>query len=138
MVAGLLASVPAFAQVPTGSGASGVTTVAKQHTDGGDSPDNPRATDAAAAAWHKQHTDGGDSPDNPRATDAAAAAWHKQHTDGGDSPDNPRATDAAAATWHKQHTDGGDSPDNPHPFHRFTAQSAGHSDFQAINVASSV
>lgn len=63
MVAGLLASVPAFAQFPTGSGASGVTTVAKQHTDGGD------------------------------------------------------------------------SPDNPHAFHKSTAQNAGHSDFQAINVA---
>jgi hypothetical protein len=67
IVAGLLASAPAFAQAPTGSGAPGVTTVQKQRTDGGDSPANPKATDATAAAWHKQHTDGGDSPANPRA-----------------------------------------------------------------------
>lgn len=43
IVAGLLASAPAFAQAPTGSGAPGVTTVQKQRTDGGDSPANPRA-----------------------------------------------------------------------------------------------
>jgi hypothetical protein len=41
---------PAFAQ--------STATAQKQHTDGGDSPDNPRATDQAAAAWHKQHIGG--------------------------------------------------------------------------------
>ena len=46
--------VPAFAQATAGSAA----TAQKQHTDGGDSPDNPRATDQAAAAWHKQHIGG--------------------------------------------------------------------------------
>jgi hypothetical protein len=49
IVAGLLASAPAFAQVPTGSGTRGVTTVQKQHTDGGDSPDNPRAFQKSTA-----------------------------------------------------------------------------------------
>jgi hypothetical protein len=84
---GLLMAAPALAQTTP----SGTTTAQKQHTDGGDSPDNPRATDASAAAWHKQHIDGGDAPDNPRATDASAAAWHKQHIDALESPNNPQS-----------------------------------------------
>src|ERR1700733_14468775 len=110
---GMLVCASAFAQTSPTPASPSTGTVMKQPTDGGDSPSNPRATDAAAAAWHKQHIDGGDSPSNPNATDASAAAWHKQHIDGGDSPSNPRATDASAAAWHKQHIDGGDSPSNP-------------------------
>jgi hypothetical protein len=94
VAAGVLMSAPAFAQ---GSMSAGTMTDQKQHTDGGDSPDNPRATDAAAAAWHKQHTDAGESPANPRVTDKMAAAWQRQHTDGGDSPDNPRALQKSEA-----------------------------------------
>jgi hypothetical protein len=96
-VAGLLMSAPAFAQTSSGAMPAGTTMEQKQHTDGGDSPDNPRASDAAAAAWHKQHTDAGESPANPRVTDKMAASWQKQHTDGGDSPDNPRALQKSEA-----------------------------------------
>jgi hypothetical protein len=53
VVVGVLMATPAFAQTTP----SGTTTAQKQHTDGGDSPSNPRATDASSA-WHKQHTDG--------------------------------------------------------------------------------
>ena len=84
VAAGMLMAVPAVAQTTP----SGTATAQRQHIDGGDSPDNPRATDATAAAWRKQHIDGGDSPDNPRATDATAAAWRKQHIDGSGSLDN--------------------------------------------------
>jgi hypothetical protein len=76
--AALLVGPSAFAQPAPVSPPQDHSTQ-KQRIDGGDSPDNPRATDAAAAAWHKQHVDGGDSPDNPRANDASATAWHKVH-----------------------------------------------------------
>jgi hypothetical protein len=79
LIAGLLMAAPAFAQPSPQTKSPSQPTMQKQPTDGGDSPSNPRATDAAAAEWHKQHIDGGDSPANPRATDAAAAQWRKQH-----------------------------------------------------------
>jgi hypothetical protein len=60
MVAGLLLAAPAVAQTTPNS----TPTAQKQRTDGGGMADNPRATDATAAAWRKQHIDGGDSPDN--------------------------------------------------------------------------
>src|ERR1700733_8724579 len=88
---GMLMCASAFAQTSTAPASPSTGTVMKQPTDGGDSPSNPRATDAAAAAWHKQHIDGGDSPSNPRATDASAAAWHKQHIDAYETPNNPQA-----------------------------------------------
>jgi hypothetical protein len=77
LMAGLLIAAPAFAQTTPQTPSQ--QTIQKQPTDGGDSPSNPRATDAAAAEWHKQHIDGGDSPANPRATDASAAEWRRQH-----------------------------------------------------------
>jgi hypothetical protein len=93
MVAGLLLAAPAVAQTTPNS----TPTAQKQRTDGGGMADNPRATDATAAAWRKQHIDGGGSPDNPRATDATAAAWRKQHIDGGDSPDNTASAQKQSA-----------------------------------------
>jgi hypothetical protein len=60
---GLLACAPAFAQ--TSPTSANKTSVQKQHTDGGDSPSNPRAFDNSTTA-QKQHTDGGDSPSNPQ------------------------------------------------------------------------
>jgi hypothetical protein len=88
----MLACLPALAQQTSPTPAApNTTTVTKQPTDGGDSPSNPRATDASAAAWHKQHIDGGDSPSNPRANDATAAAWRKQHIDAFDGPNNPQS-----------------------------------------------
>src|ERR1700744_3790282 len=88
----LITCLPALAQQTSPTQASpNATTVTKQPTDGGDSPANPRATDAAAAAWRKQHIDGGDSPANPGATDASAAAWRKQHIEAFDGPNNPQS-----------------------------------------------
>ena len=55
VMTGLFAAVPAFAQTTTAP----TSTVA------------PAATPAAADA-QKQHVDGGDSPSNPRATEATA------------------------------------------------------------------
>jgi hypothetical protein len=54
LAVGFLFWPPAFAQTTP----SGVPQTQKQPTDGGDSPANPRANDASAAAWHKQHTAG--------------------------------------------------------------------------------
>jgi hypothetical protein len=53
LAVGLLATAPVFAATAVAAAAADAQ---KQHTDGGDSPDNPRATDESAAAWHKQHT----------------------------------------------------------------------------------
>jgi hypothetical protein len=102
VAAGLLMAVPAFAQTTMGG-----TAAQKQHTDGGDSPSDPRATDAASAAWHKQHIDGGDSPSDPRATDASAAAWRKQHIDATVSP-------SKQPTQSLSHEDPGSALDKSH------------------------
>lgn len=88
LAGGLLAGAPAFAQTTPNAAAPGKTTVQKQHTDGGDSPTNPKAFDKSTTA-QKQHTDGGDSPSNPKAFDSSTA--QKQHADGGDSPTNANA-----------------------------------------------
>jgi hypothetical protein len=81
LAGGLLAFAPAFAQTSPNGVPAKPTTVTKQPTDGGDSPSNPRATDATAAEWRKQHIDGGDSPDNPR-------ALQKQQAQSYSHPDN--------------------------------------------------
>ena len=73
---GLLMTAPAFAQTTP----SGTTTAQKQHTDGGDSPDNPRATDAASAAWHKQHIGGLPAGTTPPQYGADRANTQKQST----------------------------------------------------------
>jgi hypothetical protein len=53
-VVGLLSAVPALAQTTLNPASPSPTTPQKQHTDGGDSPYNPRAFDGAAA-WRKLH-----------------------------------------------------------------------------------
>jgi hypothetical protein len=53
-VVGLLVAVPALAQTTLNPASPSPTTPQKQHTDGGDSPYNPRAF-AGAAAWRKLH-----------------------------------------------------------------------------------
>ena len=69
LATGLLAAAPAFVAAPAFAdpGSTAASTAAgdaqKQHTDGGDSPNNPRATDESAAAWHKQHTAADYAPD---------------------------------------------------------------------------
>jgi hypothetical protein len=74
VVVGLVMAAPAVAQTTP----SGATTAQKQRTDGGDSPANPRATDAAAAAWHKQHIGGLPAGTSPPRYGAAWAGAQKQ------------------------------------------------------------
>jgi hypothetical protein len=89
--ANLLMVVPAFAQSTAGSPA----TVQKQHTDGGDSPDNPRATDQAAAAWHKQHIGGLPAGTNPPQYGTDWANAQKQSTQSNSHSAVPAAAGAA-------------------------------------------
>jgi hypothetical protein len=76
----LIAAPSAFAQTASPTPTTKDSSPQIQPTNSAKPADavKPGAGDASVTA-KKQQTDGGDSPSDPRATDATAAAWRKLH-----------------------------------------------------------